>query len=152
LLQVEAFLHGPTETFTLGGFSGISGARREASKIQGRSIYGYGSSKTNSSTPSTYSMTATAQGTGKNACVVIRKTRECYQLQVQAKQLLAQELIAVRRLVRVVPGAVVNTTAAAAEQEQDEHAGVVATATAVAPRAAPPAMQPVVDTIDLTDD
>jgi hypothetical protein len=98
-------------------------------------------------------MTATAQGIGKNACVVIPKTRECYQLQAQARQLLAQELVAVRRLVRVVPGAVVNTTAAAAEEEeeQDTQTGVAATAAAVAPQAAPPAVQPV-DTIDLTDD
>jgi hypothetical protein len=147
-------LHGPTESFTLMGFSGISGARREASKLGSKSILGYTSSgynATNSSTPSTYSMTATAQGTGKNACVVIRKTRECYQLQVQARQLLAQELVRVQKLVREVPGAV-GDAAAAGVVEEEQGKQTEAPAAAAAPQAAAPAPQPLVDTIDLTDD
>ncbi|KAF6258829.1 hypothetical protein COO60DRAFT_1085303 [Scenedesmus sp. NREL 46B-D3] len=65
--QAQLFLHGPAESFTLTGFTGINGARREASRFQGT----YNNSK-----PSTYSMTATAQGVGRNACLLIRKTRD----------------------------------------------------------------------------
>jgi hypothetical protein len=173
LLQVEAFLQGPSETYQLTGFSCIKHARSAASKLQGQS-YGYSVSATSSRTPDNYSITATAQGTGPRACVVIRKTKACWELQVKARQLLGKELMAVRRLVRVVPGAAAEPAAAAAASTEVPAAAaapVAASAAAAAaavstaapaaaeradlgvPAAALPAVQAmVVDSIDLTGD
>jgi hypothetical protein len=152
LPQVESFLHGPSETFNLSGCSGIAQARRAASDVQAKRVYGYSASN---SKPITYSITATAQGTGRNACVVIRKTKEYYELQVKARQLLGQELVAVRRLVRAVPGAAAAPAAAAAAATAAAPAAAAAAENAEAPAAAPAAaaaVRPVVESINLTED
>jgi len=95
-LQVEAFLHGPQQSFILTGFSGIAQARGAGTILLGRNAYfGSGSISTK-----TYSFTAKPDGTGRNARLVIQKTRDWYQQQVKVKEGYKQELLEVKRLLR----------------------------------------------------
>lgn len=114
--QVQAFLRGPGETFTLSGcFSGIADARKAVCELLGKSSrYGYGSSfGQGSCIESSYSISAEARGTGRNAHVVIRKTQAWHQAQVKHKEGHQQELQAVSQLLRK-PAAAAAAAAAAA--------------------------------------
>lgn len=109
-LQVEAFLRRPQQVFTLTGFSGIAQARSAAADIKGRSFtfftlsagssYEAGYKTDHTGDPSTYSLTAEAKGTGKNARVIVTKTQEWFRRSVQGKEVYKQELQAVRALKR----------------------------------------------------
>lgn len=116
VLQVQAFLRGPGETFTLSGcFSGIADARKAVCELLGKSSrYGYGSSfGQGSCIKSSYSISAEARGTGRNAHVVIRKTQAWHQAQMKHKEGHQQELQAVSQLLRK-PAAAAAAAAAAA--------------------------------------
>jgi len=102
-VQVEAFLRGPNQTFTLRGFSGIQQARRAADDILGRHrSYGYRyNTATTTSNSDMYNVTAVANGIGKTAYVSISKTRDWYQRRhVQSKEGYKRELQAVKALQR----------------------------------------------------
>ena len=95
-------MRGPNQTCNLGGFSGIAQARSAAQTILGHSRYGYGGAystgSTSSSNITTYSVCASAVGTGKNARVTISKTKDWYQRHVQSKEVYKRELQAVKAL------------------------------------------------------
>lgn len=95
--------------FTLTGFSGIAEARRAATDIEGRSFTyftvdsgacGARYETDHTGDPSTYSLTAEATGTGRYARVIVTKTPEWFQRNVQGKEVYKQELQAVRALQR----------------------------------------------------
>ncbi|WIA21140.1 hypothetical protein OEZ85_005451 [Tetradesmus obliquus] len=116
--QVQAFLRGPGEALTLSGcFSGIADARKAVCELLGKSNrYGsYGSCfGSGSCIESSYSISAEARGTGRNAHVVIRKTQAWYQAQVKHKEGHKQELQAVKQLLRKPAAAAAAAAAAGA--------------------------------------
>lgn len=159
-------MHGPQETFTLRGFSSIVQARSAASSLL-NSRYPYAYSGQGSYVSSNYSITAQAHGTGRNAYVAIRKTRQCYELMVQAKQEFVKELQVVKALQRNVPG-VAGGAAGVSTSRTAPGAAAAATARSApgaavmpAPRTAagvagvptaPTTVQRVVECISLIDD
>lgn len=89
-------MRGPDTSFTLRGFSGIAEARKTADLLMGRRSYGYEAR----ASPTTYSLTASAAGTGRNACVNISKTRAWFDSQAAGKEVYRKELQAAMLLRR----------------------------------------------------
>ncbi|WIA41435.1 hypothetical protein OEZ86_005015 [Tetradesmus obliquus] len=102
--EVQAFLQGPKHSYTLSGsFSGIDQARKAAGRLVQTSIYSYGSHRCYGQTrwcSSNHSATVEAHGTGRNAHVAILKTDEWHKALLKTKQGHAQELQAVKLLLR----------------------------------------------------
>ncbi|WIA21142.1 hypothetical protein OEZ85_005453 [Tetradesmus obliquus] len=102
--EVQAFLQGPKQSFTIsGGFSGIDQAHKAAGRLVQPSSYSYGSHRCYRPTrwcSSNHSATVEARGTGKNAHVAIVKTVEWHKALLEAKKGHTQELQAVKQLLR----------------------------------------------------
>lgn len=99
--QVEAFLHGTSQTLALSGFSGIKQARETAGAL----TRGCRNSSSTVHSPTTcltatYSFTVSATGSGNGAQVQLCKTRDWYDSMVHKKQVFGQELQATKELQR----------------------------------------------------
>lgn len=113
LPQVEQFLRSERTTMTLTGFKDIKAARSAAASLSPGYSHSYGYQSWNrgmgavpaqpANLKSGYTLSAVAKGAGRNAHVVVTKTRELYDQQTAKEQAALAELARTRALLRDLP-------------------------------------------------